>query len=61
MRGPRAQAKTQDPRLLYNAARVYCQAAALLEADPARSRGEWAVAGQLPGRVPRSDRRGHWV
>jgi eukaryotic-like serine/threonine-protein kinase len=41
-----SHANAQDPRLLYNAARVYCQAAAFLEADPVRSRNEWADAGR---------------
>ena len=41
-----AQANTRDPRLLYNAARVYCQAAAFLESDAGRSRGERANAGR---------------
>jgi eukaryotic-like serine/threonine-protein kinase len=40
-----AQTSAQDSRSLYSAARVYCQAAAYLEADPARSRGEWDAAG----------------
>ncbi len=40
------QVNAPDPRLLYNAARVYSQAAACLEADPARSRGTWETAGR---------------
>jgi serine/threonine protein kinase/tetratricopeptide (TPR) repeat protein len=39
------QARADDPRLLYNAARVYCQAAAALEAKPVRSKSEWTKAG----------------
>ncbi len=41
-----ADATAQDPRLLYNAARVYCQAAAALESNPARTRSDWAAAGR---------------
>ena len=33
-------------RLLYNAARVYSQAAAVLESDPARSHADWEAAGR---------------
>ncbi len=39
-----AEAKPDDPRLLYNAARVYCQAAACLESSPTRSHGTWDTA-----------------
>jgi len=67
-----AQAKTKDPRLLYNAARVYCQAAAALEADPARSQREWAGAGryrveslalivQSLGLMPEAERARFWT
>jgi tetratricopeptide (TPR) repeat protein/tRNA A-37 threonylcarbamoyl transferase component Bud32 len=40
------RAPNPDPRLIYNAARVFCQAAARLEADPGRTRGEWESAGR---------------
>jgi tetratricopeptide (TPR) repeat protein len=40
------QVNAADARLLYNAARVYCQAAASLEADPVRSRAAWEAAGR---------------
>jgi eukaryotic-like serine/threonine-protein kinase len=39
------QASQHDPRLIYNAARVYCQAAACLESDASRSHGAWEAAG----------------
>jgi len=41
-----AQTSPRDPRLLYNAARVICQAAACLESDTARSNGAWEAAGR---------------
>ncbi len=40
-----ALANGRDHRLLYSAARVYCQAAAIFESDPTRSPSEWAAAG----------------
>jgi tetratricopeptide (TPR) repeat protein/tRNA A-37 threonylcarbamoyl transferase component Bud32 len=40
------QAAGPDARLAYNAARVFCQAAACLEADPARPQGAWEAAGR---------------
>ncbi len=39
-------APNPDPRLIYNAARVFCQAAACLEADPGRTPGAWQAAGR---------------
>ncbi len=67
-----AQGNTRDPRLLYNAARVYCQAAAFLEAEPARSRTEWANAGRYRveslalivrslGLMPEAERAPFWA
>ena len=41
-----AQTHASDPRLLYSAARVYCQAAACLESEPTRSQGDWQAAGR---------------
>jgi serine/threonine protein kinase/tetratricopeptide (TPR) repeat protein len=38
--------KSQDTRLVYNAARVYCQAAAAREARPERSKSDWISAGE---------------
>jgi hypothetical protein len=66
------QAKAKDPRLLYNAARVYCQAAATLEVDPARSQSDWADAGryrveslaliaQALGLMPEAERTRFWT
>lgn len=40
------QVSGRDARLIYGAARVYCQAAACLESDSGRSRGDWEVAGR---------------
>jgi tetratricopeptide (TPR) repeat protein len=40
------RASAPDARLLYNAARVYSQAAAVLESDPARSHADWEAAGR---------------
>ena len=40
-----AHGGARDPRLLYNAARVYCQAAVALEARPGRSSSDWVAAG----------------
>ncbi len=40
------QASARDARLIYGAARVYCQAAACLETDPGRSPGAWDAAGR---------------
>ena len=67
-----AQDNDQDPRLLYNAARVYCQAAAYLETDSARSRGEWENAGRYRalslalivrslGLLPEAERAPSWT
>ena len=72
MRGPPRTANAKDPRLLYNAARVYCQAAAALEADPARSQSEWAAAGRYRveslalivrslGLMPEAERAQFWT
>jgi serine/threonine protein kinase/tetratricopeptide (TPR) repeat protein len=66
-----AHANARDPRLLYNAARVYCQAAAALEADRARSKSDWAAAGryrvesvaqiaQSLGLMPEAERAKFW-
>jgi serine/threonine protein kinase/Flp pilus assembly protein TadD len=41
-----ARANPGDPRQSYNAARVYCQAAACLESDPSRLGGAWNAAGR---------------
>jgi tetratricopeptide (TPR) repeat protein len=38
-------ANPNDPRQIYNAARVLCQAAACLEADPRQMSGAWVAAG----------------
>ncbi len=66
------QASDRDARLIYNAARVYCQAAACLEADPARSHGAWEVAGRYRAEaldlisrslslMPAPERTGFWT
>ncbi len=44
--GAVARTHARDPRLLYSAARVYCQAAACLESEPTRSQGDWRAAGR---------------
>jgi tetratricopeptide (TPR) repeat protein len=41
-----AAADPGDSRLLYNAARVLCQAAACLESDPGRKNADWEAAGR---------------
>jgi tetratricopeptide (TPR) repeat protein len=61
----------RDARLIYNAARVYCQAAACLEADPGRSPGAWELAGRYRAEalhlidrsldlMPAPERSGFW-
>jgi tetratricopeptide (TPR) repeat protein/tRNA A-37 threonylcarbamoyl transferase component Bud32 len=66
-----AATHAQDPRSLYSAARVYCQAAACLEADPARSPGSWKAAGRYRADalalitrslslMPAAERRSFW-
>jgi eukaryotic-like serine/threonine-protein kinase len=67
-----AEGNTQDPRLLYNAARVYCHAAAILEADRARTHGERSDAGRYRavslalivrslGLMPEAERSKFWT
>lgn len=66
-----ARAGASDARLLYNAARVHCQAALLIEADPAGKSGSWDQAGRCRSEavsllrrcldlMPEGDRRTFW-
>ena len=66
------QAHGRDPRLLYSAARVYCQAAACLESEPTRSQGDWEDAGRYRAeamaliarsisRMPRTEASAFWL
>ncbi len=42
-----AGVEADEPRLVYNAARVLSQAAVVLESDPTRSTADWATAGRV--------------
>jgi hypothetical protein len=66
------QTHAGDPRLLYGAARVYCQAAACLESEPTRSQGDWEAAGRYRAeamaliarstlRMPRAECAAFWA
>lgn len=66
------RASNQDARQVFTAARVFCLAAGFLEADPARSKANWEVAGNYRTEaltliersltlLPRNDRVAFWT